>query len=1301
MTVSRRRLAARRPSSAEPWPRWTLHARRRHARRRRSSSSRRRRRRRGVAGGLSPARGPITLDVRPFLSGRDYHALHHENADLPVRRRAPRRTGACASGRTPGVPAIAMRIERHLRARAGLVPQLPLRRGARPRPRLLGGPRLAGDPALRPVAGRSDLADGRRRPREPRSDRDASSRRRRRCGPASGRAASVSGRRLDRAADAYLVRRGAGRTIVAGYPWFTDWGRDTFIALRGLCLATGRLDEARRDPASSGPAPVSEGMLPNCFPDARRASPSSTRSTRRSGTSWPSTTISRPRRRRPARARGARRGSSQDAVGAILDGYARGHPLRHPRRRGRPARRRRAGRAAHLDGREGRRLGRHAADRQARRGPGPLAERASRSRSGVRPRWQPLLDAGTGVLRERASGTPSGGYLYDVVDADHQPGTADPTLPAQPDLRRRRACRIPLLDGRARAPGRRRGRGAAAGRRSACARCAPGRSRLRRALRGRSRASATARTTRARPGPGSSGAFVEAWVRVRGGTRRRPARGAARGSWRRCSPISTRPVSATSPRSPTAIRRTRRAAAPSRPGRWASCSGWTGSSSRPDERRERRSDPERDRLEEDRKRDEELEALGALPLRAAVGHRARGLQRRTARPGTTSRTTMRARAPTAGARTACWASATTTSTLCFALALWNGRDPILKERLFGLTGPEGNHGEDVKEYYFYLDSTPTHSYMKVLYKYPQREFPYARLVEENRRRGRDRARVRAARHRRLRRRPLLRRRRRVRQGGARRHPDPHHAPSTAGPRRRRSTCCRRSGSATPGPGAAATRRQRLRAGEAGTATPRSTVEHAEHSAALVLALRGRARAPVHRERDQRRAALRRAERDAATSRTASTTTSSTARARPSTRRAIGTKAAAHYVARRSAPGEPRVVRLRLSPTPARPTRRSAPTSTRSSTSAHARGRRVLRTRWRRRTCRDDARAVQRQAFAGHALEQAVLPLRRRPLAATAIPAGPPPPPERLQRPQRRLDAPLQRRRHLDARQVGVPLVRRLGPRLPLRSRSRSSTRTSPRSSSSCSCASGTCTPTARSRPTSGPSATSTRPCTPGPPGASTRSTRSARGTGDRDVPRARLPQAAAQLHLVGQPQGRRGQATSSRAASSASTTSASSTAPRRCRPAGTSSSPTARAGWACTASTCWRSRSSWPREDPAYEDVATKFFEHFVYIADAMNNIGGEGIELWDEEDGFFYDVLHLPDGRTAAAEGPLDGRADPALRGRDARARRARPAARLQAPAAVVPREPAGPRASTSTTGTTPGRAASGASSRSSAASG
>src|SRR6478672_1657101 len=74
--------------------------------------------------------------------------------------------------------------------------------------------------------------------------------------------------------------------------------------------------------------------------------------------------------------------------------------------------------------------------------------------------------------------------------------------------------------------------------------------------------------------------------------------------------------------------------------------------------------------------------------------------------------------------------------LCLAIALWNKKDPIIKENFFGLTNQQGNHGEDVKEYFYYLDSTPSHSYMKMLYKYPQQEFPYAQLVEENKKRGR-------------------------------------------------------------------------------------------------------------------------------------------------------------------------------------------------------------------------------------------------------------------------------------------------------------------------------------------------------------------------------------------------------------------------------------------------------------------------------------------------------------------------------------------------------------------------------------
>src|SRR5260221_2071863 len=75
--------------------------------------------------------------------------------------------------------------------------------------------------------------------------------------------------------------------------------------------------------------------------------------------------------------------------------------------------------------------------------------------------------------------------------------------------------------------------------------------------------------------------------------------------------------------------------------------------------------------------------------------------------------------------------------LCFAPTFWNGRDPILKERLFGLTGPEGNHGEDVKECYYYLDASPTGSYLRALYKYPQNAYPYDLIVAENKRRGRD------------------------------------------------------------------------------------------------------------------------------------------------------------------------------------------------------------------------------------------------------------------------------------------------------------------------------------------------------------------------------------------------------------------------------------------------------------------------------------------------------------------------------------------------------------------------------------
>ena len=189
--------------------------------------------------------------------------------------------------------------------------------------------------------------------------------------------------------------------------------------------------------------------------------------------------------------------------------------------------------------------------------------------------------------------------------------------------------------------------------------------------------------------------------------------------------------------------------------------------------------------------------------------------------------------------------------LCFALALWNGRDPILKERMFGLSGPEGNHGEDVKEYYFYLDSTPTHSYMKFLYKYPQGEFPYARLVEENGRRGQDAAGVRAGRHGDLRRRPLLRRRRRVRQGQGRRHPDPDQRQQP------------RPGGGAAGPPADALVSEHVELG-ARPAPPgdhgargRHARRHALEPRRVRAALLRRRRTAVHRERNQHRAAVRR------------------------------------------------------------------------------------------------------------------------------------------------------------------------------------------------------------------------------------------------------------------------------------------------------------------------------------------------------------------------------------------------------------------------------------------------------------
>ena len=225
--------------------------------------------------------------------------------------------------------------------------------------------------------------------------------------------------------------------------------------------------------------------------------------------------------------------------------------------------------------------------------------------------------------------------------------------------------------------------------------------------------------------------------------------------------------------------------------------------------------------------------------------------------------------------------------LCFALALWNERDPILKERLFGVVPAEGNHGEDVKEYYFYLDSTPSHSYMKWLYKYPQREYPYQRLVEENQRRGGRGPEFELLDTRHLRRRPLLRRLRGVREGRARGHGHPRHHPQP------RAGGGAHPGAAAPvvpqhvGLGTAAAARADDRGGgdERGAQRPAWPTTRTRSPSATcpflyrlgprrLMRARGR-RAAVHEQRDAHAAALRSAgaEPRRPTSRTRSTATS--------------------------------------------------------------------------------------------------------------------------------------------------------------------------------------------------------------------------------------------------------------------------------------------------------------------------------------------------------------------------------------------------------------------------------------------
>ena len=237
-----------------------------------------------------------------------------------------------------------------------------------------------------------------------------------------------------------------------------------------------------------------------------------------------------------------------------------------------------------------------------------------------------------------------------------------------------------------------------------------------------------------------------------------------------------------------------------------------------------------------------------------MGHRPRGLQRRRRRlgllqprPGALAGLSLGRGRPRRVLRRS-------PAPLLRHLPVWNGADPILKERVFGLTNREGNHGEDVKEYYFYLDSTPTHSYLRYRYNYPQAAYPYDDLVATNARRGRhdleyelldtgvfdgdryfdvDVEYAKAAPGRHL-------------------HPD--HASRIAARRRRRSSCCRPSGSATPGRGAAMCSTEPCAAARRGDAT---IVADASRRWALARSsAEDPDRAALHRERDEPRTAGR-------------------------------------------------------------------------------------------------------------------------------------------------------------------------------------------------------------------------------------------------------------------------------------------------------------------------------------------------------------------------------------------------------------------------------------------------------------
>jgi predicted glycogen debranching enzyme len=363
--------------------------------------------------------GPAALEVRPFLSGRDYHSLHHENPNF--RFDAESLPGGLRRFRAyANLPAVFFRIN-------GAYEHGPdwYRDFLYTEERARGldfSEDLASPGTLRFDLSRGEgvwlmAAEGHESALGEGSAEAALETLR--AAERSRRAAFPT--RLERSADAYLVRRGAGETVVAGYPWFTDWGRDTFIAIRGLCLATGRLDKAGRILVEWAGA-VSEGMLPNLFPDGKARPEFNSVD----ASLWYLIAVSEYFAARAAASRrvaGAERQTLQQAFGEILAGYARGT---------------RFGIRADDDGLLSAGVpGVQLTWMDAKVGDWVVTPRIGKPVE-IQALWINALriaDTFTDQFREllaRATASfdsrfwnEEGGFLYDVVDADHRPGTVD------------------------------------------------------------------------------------------------------------------------------------------------------------------------------------------------------------------------------------------------------------------------------------------------------------------------------------------------------------------------------------------------------------------------------------------------------------------------------------------------------------------------------------------------------------------------------------------------------------------------------------------------------------------------------------------------------------------------------------------------------------------------------------------------------------------------------------------------------------------------------------------------------------